>query len=149
MATTQSQPQNSIQIRRTVAAPRDRVFRAWTDAKELALWFHSAPKDTSIITRLDFKVGGNYSVEFRHEAGDVHKLSGTYQQIKPPEKLSFTWRWATDPPGLETLVKLEFLDLGDETEIVLAHGEFPDAATRELHNQGWNGCLNQLQNYLA
>jgi uncharacterized protein YndB with AHSA1/START domain len=40
MATPQSQPQNTLQLRRTFAAPRERVFRAWTDAKEFALWFH-------------------------------------------------------------------------------------------------------------
>jgi uncharacterized protein YndB with AHSA1/START domain len=125
------------------------VFRAWTDAKEFALWFHPTPEHTTIITRLDVKVGGKYSLEMHHKGGDVHKLSGTYQQIKPPEKLSFTWRWADDPPGQETLVSLDFVDLGNATELVLAHGQFPDAETREKHNHGWNGCMEQLQNYLA
>jgi uncharacterized protein YndB with AHSA1/START domain len=149
MATPQSQPQDSIQLRRTFAAPRERVFRAWTDAREFALWFHPTTDHTTVITRLDAKVGGKYSLEMHHKGGNVHKLSGTYQQIKPPEKLSFTWRWSTDPPGQETLVSLDFLDHGNATEIVLLHGQFPDAETREKHNQGWNGCLEQLQSYLA
>lgn len=150
MATPQSQPQNSLQLRRTFAAPRERVFRAWTDAREFALWFHPTTDHTTVITKLDVKVGGKYSLEMHHKGGDVHKLSGTYQQIKPPEKLSFTWRWATDPPNQETLVSLDFLDKGnDVTEIVLLHGQFPDAETREKHNQGWNGCFDQFQNYLA
>jgi uncharacterized protein YndB with AHSA1/START domain len=149
MATPQSQPQDSIQLRRTFAAPRERVFRAWTDAREFALWFHPTTDHTTVITRLDVKVGGKYSLEMHHKGGDVHKLSGTYQQIKPPEKLSFTWRWSTDPPGQETLVSLDFLDHGNATEIVLLHGQFPDAETREKHNQGWNGCFEQLQSYLA
>lgn len=149
MATPQSQPQDSIQLRRTFAAPRERVFRAWTDAREFALWFHPTTDHTTVITRLDVKVGGKYSLEMHHKGGNVHKLSGTYQQIKPPEKLSFTWRWSTDPPGQETLVSLDFLDHGNATEIVLMHGQFPDAETREKHNLGWNGCLEQLQSYLA
>jgi uncharacterized protein YndB with AHSA1/START domain len=150
MATPQSQTQNSLQLRRTFAAPRERVFRAWTDAREFALWFHPTTDHTTVITKLDVKVGGKYSLEMHHKGGDVHKLSGTYQQIKPPEKLSFTWRWATDPPGQETLVSLDFLDKGnDATEIVLLHGQFPDAETRDKHNQGWNGCFDQFQNYLA
>jgi uncharacterized protein YndB with AHSA1/START domain len=150
MATPQSQPENQLQLRRTFAAPRERVYRAWTDAKEFALWFHPTADHTTIITRLDLKVGGNYSLEMHHKGGNVHKLSGTYRQIKPPEKLSFTWRWSTDPPGQETLVSLDFLDLGNATtEMVLSHGQFPEAGERDKHNHGWLGCFEQLQNYLA
>ena len=149
MATPQSQPENSLQLRRTFAAPRERVYRAWTDAKEFALWFHPTTDHSTIITQLDFKVGGNYSLEMHHKDGNVHKLSGTYQQIKPPEKLVFTWRWASDPPGQESVVSLEFRDLGDRTEILLNHGQFPNADSREKHNHGWMGCLEQLQSYLA
>ena len=84
-----------------------------------------------------------------HKGGNINKLSGSYQQIKPPEKLAFTWRWDTDPPGHETLVSIEFRDLGNATEIVLTHGQFPDAETRDKHNHGWNGCFTQLEQYLA
>jgi len=149
MATPQSQPQNALQLRRTFAAPRDRVFRAWTDAKEFALWFHPTSDHTTIVSELNPRVGGKYSLEMHHKGGNVHRLSGTYQQIKPPEKLVFTWRWATDPPGQESLVSLEFLDLGNATEIVLSHGQFPSAEEREKHNQGWLGCFDQFQKYLA
>ena len=150
MATPQSQPQpDSLQLRRTFAAPRDRVFRAWTDAKQFALWFHPSTDHTTIVSQMDLKVGGAYSLEMHHKSGNVHKLSGTYQQIKPPEKLVFTWRWATDPPGQESVVSLEFHDLGDATEILLNHGQFPSAESREQHNHGWMGCFEQLQGYLA
>ena len=149
MATPQSQPQNALQLRRTFAAPRDRVFRAWTDAREFALWFHPTSDHTTIVSELNPRVGGKYSLEMHHKGGNVHRLSGTYQQIKPPEKLVFTWRWATDPPGQESLVSLEFLDLGNATEIVLSHGQFPSAEEREKHNQGWLGCFDQFQKYLA
>jgi len=125
------------------------VLRAWTDAKEFALWFHPSADHTTIISQLDVKVGGKYSLEMHNKNGNVFKMSGTYQQIKPPEKLAFTWRWNTAPPETETLVVLEFLDLGNATEIVLSHGQFPDPASRDQHNQGWAGCLERLQNYLA
>jgi len=148
MATPQSQPENTLQLRRTFAAPREKVFRAWTDAKEFALWFHPTTDHTTIISELNLKVGGRYSLEMHHKSGNVHRLSGTYQQIKPPEKLLFTWRWATDPPGQESLVSLEFVDLGNATEIVVSHGQFPSVETRERHNEGWMGCLDQLAVYL-
>lgn len=65
------------------------------------------------------------------------------------EKFAFTWRWAADPIGQETLVSLEFRDLGDSTEIALTHGHFSDTETREKHNHGGNGCFTQLENCLA
>ncbi len=148
MATPQSQPENALQLRRTFSAPRERVFRAWTDAKEFALWFHPTTDHTTIISELNLKVGGTYSLEMHHKGGNVDRLSGTYRQIKPPEKLEFTWRWATDPPGQESLVSLEFVDLGNATEVVLSHGQFPNAETRDKHNEGWMGCLEQLAGYL-
>jgi uncharacterized protein YndB with AHSA1/START domain len=148
MATPQSQPENALQLRRTFSAPRERVFRAWTDAKEFALWFHPTTDHTTIISELNLKVGGTYSLEMHHKGGNVSRLSGTYRQIKPPEKLAFTWRWATDPPGQESLVSLEFVDLGNATEVVLSHGQFPNAETRDKHNEGWMGCLEQLAGYL-
>jgi uncharacterized protein YndB with AHSA1/START domain len=149
MATPLSLAQYWLELRRTFAAPRERVFRAWTDAKQFALWFHPSNDHTTIISQLDLKVGGKYSLEMHHKGGDVHKLSGTYQQVKPPEKLVFTWRWATDPPGQESVVSLEFHDLGNTTEILLTHGQFPSAESREKHNHGWKGCFEQFQKYLA
>ena len=151
MATPQTQPQSqsSLQLRRTFAAPRERVFRAWTDAKEFALWFHPTTEHTTLITQLDVKIGGKYSLEMHHKDGTVHRLSGSYQQIKPPEKLSFTWRWAEDPTGQETLVSLEFRDFGNCTEVLLTHGQFPTEESRQRHNHGWMGCMDQLECYLA
>jgi hypothetical protein len=54
----------------------------------------------------------------------------------------------TDPPDQETIVSLDFLDLRGATEIVLSYGRFPDAETRDKHNHGWFGCLDQFQEFL-
>ena len=86
MATPQSQPETSLQLTRTFAAPRDRVFRAWTDAREFAQWFHPTADYKTVITSLDLRVGGKYSLEMHHKDGNVHNLSGTYEEVKPPEK---------------------------------------------------------------
>ena len=69
MATPQSQQGISLELRRTFAAPRDRVFRAWTDAKEFALWFHPTTDHITIISELNLKVGGKYQLEMRHKNG--------------------------------------------------------------------------------
>jgi len=149
MATPQSQPENSIQLTRTFAAPRDRVFRAWTDAREFAQWFHPTADYKTVITRLDLRVGGKYSVEMYQKEGNIHRISGTYEEILPPEKLSFTWRLLHDETATESLVTVVFKDLGNSTEVSLTHKNLLTAESREKHNQGWVGCLGQLENYLA
>src|SRR5271169_2954047 len=104
MATPQSQPETSLQVKRTFAASRERVYRAWTDARQFALWFHPTSDYTTIVSMMDLKVGGKYELEMHHKGGNVHKLSGTYEQVKPPEKLVFTWRWQREDLGPESLV---------------------------------------------
>ncbi len=149
MATPQSQPENSLQLKRTFAAPRDRVFRAWTDAREFAQWFHPSTDYKTVITRLDLRVGGKYSLEMHHKGGNIHRLSGAYEEVKPPEKLVFTWCWQQDETLMESLVTVTFKDLGGSTEVSLTHQNLLTAETREKHNQGWTGCLGQLDAYLA
>ena len=149
MAITQTQPENTLQIRRTFAAPRERVYRAWTDAKQFALWFYPTAEYTTIITQMDLRNGGAYKLEMHHKGGNVSKLAGTYKEVKPPEKLVFTWRWQQENAVPDTLVTVEFHDLGGSTEILLTHSNFTNAEDRDKHNEGWTGCFTLLETHLA
>src|ERR1700675_532832 len=113
----QSSPETTLQMRRTFAAPRQRVFRAWTDAKELARWFAPSPDYSTVVPELDLRVGGKYRLEIHHKGGNVHRVGGTYREIQPPEKLVFTWRPDGDPWPEDSLVTVEFHDLGNSTEV--------------------------------
>jgi uncharacterized protein YndB with AHSA1/START domain len=149
MGTPQSQPENSLQLNRTFAAPRDRVFRAWTDAREFAQWFHPSADYKTVITRLDLRVGGKYSLEMHHKEGNIHRLNGVYEEIQPPERLVFTWCWQEDGVLRESVVTILFKDLGGSTEVSLTHKNLLTAEAREKHNHGWIGCFGQLETYLA
>jgi uncharacterized protein YndB with AHSA1/START domain len=149
MATTQPHPETALQIKRVFAAPRERVYRAWTDAKQFALWFHPTADYTTVITKLDLRVGGAYSLEMHHKGGNISKLSGNYKEVKPPEKLVFSWRWQREEAPPETLVTVEFRDLGGSTEICVTHENFTNAEDRNKHNEGWTGCFGQLEKVLA
>jgi uncharacterized protein YndB with AHSA1/START domain len=150
MATTQQQPETSLQIKRTFSAPRERVYRAWTDAKQFALWFHPTSDYTTVITRLDLRTGGAYSLEMHHKGGNVSKLAGTYKEVRPPEKLVFTWRWQREDAPPETLVTVDFHDLGGaSTEICVTHSNFTNPEDLNKHNEGWTGCFGQLEKHLA
>jgi uncharacterized protein YndB with AHSA1/START domain len=148
MAKEQLSPEATLKLRRTFQAPRERVFRAWTDPLELGRWFAPSEEYSTLVPVLELQVGGKYRVEMHHKDGNVHKVSGTYREIKPPEKIVFTWAWEHDPEMNESLVTIEFRDLGPSTEILLTHEHLPNVEQRDKHEHGWNGCINQLANYL-
>ena len=138
----------TFQMKRTFQAPRAKVFRAWTDRTELAQWFAPSAEYSTFVPELELRVGGRYRVEMHHKGGKVHGVSGTYQEIKPPEKVVFTWRWDGDAAPEHTVVTVEFQDLGNSTEVTLTHECLPNPEERGKHAHGWNGCLDQLAKFL-
>jgi uncharacterized protein YndB with AHSA1/START domain len=148
MAGEQLSPETTLKVRRIFHAPRERVFRAWTDPVEMGRWFAPTEEYSTEVPVLELKVGGKYCVEMRHKGGNVNRVSGIYREINPPEKLSFTWSWDHEPGVPESLVTIEFRDLGPSTEIVLTHERLLNREVREKHEHGWNGCIDRLANYL-
>jgi len=144
----QLSPETTLKIRRKFQASRERVFRAWTDPVEMARWFAPTEDYVTQVPVCDLKVGGKYCVEMHHKGGNVNRVSGTYREIKPPEKLSFTWAWDHEPDIPASLVTLEFHDLGPSTELVLTHERLPNREMRDKHEHGWGGCIDRLENYL-
>jgi uncharacterized protein YndB with AHSA1/START domain len=145
----QSSPETALQMKRTFAAPRQRVFRAWTDAGELARWFGPSSDYSAVVPELDLRVGGKYRLEMHHKGGNVSRVGGTYREVQPPEKVVFTWRWDGDTRPEESLVTIEFHDLGNSTEVILTHEQFSNLEDRDKHAQGWTGCLEQLNKFLS
>jgi uncharacterized protein YndB with AHSA1/START domain len=68
--------------------------------------------------------------------------------------LVYTWNWegkaceGSEALTGETLVTVEFRNLGGSTEVVLTHEFFPNEKARDAHNMGWNGCLDHLEKVL-
>jgi len=135
----------TLTLRRVFPAPRERVFRAWTDPAELKQWFHVQEGWSTPIAEVDLRVGGKYRIGMQPPNGDPHIVTGTYREIVIPRKLVYTWQ-LEGPEGLgPTVVTVEFYDQGASTEIVLTQEFFPDMKTGEEHSQGWDGCLQQLE----
>ena len=78
--------------------------------------------------------------------GEAFCLTGIFRDVRPPERLVYTWLWEEDNKGTgETLVTVEFRDLGQSTEVILTHEFFPNKEARDRHKWGWNGCLDRLE----
>lgn len=151
MATTTRQeqgPTTTLEVRRTFAAPRERVFHAWTSAEELGKW--SAPGPMTPAATVDLRVGGRYRIVMRGPDGDEKCAAGVYRVVQPPSMLVYTWRWEGQgiPDQGDSVVTVEFREQGRGTEVVLRHEGLPSAESRDRHDAGWNGCLDKLGSLL-
>lgn len=145
-STTRQTPQTEhvLEIRRVLAAPRERVFAAWTRAEELRKWFAPGPLTTA-VAESDLRVGGRYRVTMRGPDGIEHTVGGVYQVIEPPQRLVYSWRWEDKPSAGESTVTVEFNERGGGTEVVLRHDGLPNEKEVADHTHGWNGCFEKLE----
>lgn len=149
MATPAAVPGFQLQMRRTFAARRERVFDAWITREQLDAWFcHAKPNATGQITEFDPRPGGRYAIVVEEAEGKVFRLRGEYREIDRPRKLTFTWFWETQPEHGETTITLEFFDLGEQTEMILTQEHFPNVKSRDRHGDGWTRCFDSLTRFL-
>jgi uncharacterized protein YndB with AHSA1/START domain len=133
--------------KRRVAAPRERVFQAWTKAEHLQRWFFPSINGEAVPhAEVDLRVGGRYRITMHTLDGDITAMvGGTYHEVHPPEKLVFSWAWeAPQPDSAETLVTVELHDVQGETEIIITHERFPARTGEEEHTIGWNCALERF-----
>lgn len=138
-----------LNLRRIFKAPRDRVFRAWTDPERLAKWWGPETRSCPFV-QMDPKPGGRWRTCMRADDGDEAWVQGEFKEVDPPNRLVFTWAWENDGvPGHETEVSIDFVDLGAETEMLFCHRGFETAEAARLHNQGWDSSFVCLDASLA
>jgi uncharacterized protein YndB with AHSA1/START domain len=136
-------------IRRTFNAPRELVFRAWTEPQLLAQW--SCPRGFTFTEQSgEPRVGGAFSATMRSPEGTEHRLRGVYREIVPPGRLVFTHSWVDErgSPGPETLVTVTLTEHHGRTEMLFHQGLFASVAEREGHEQGWESCFERLAELL-
>jgi uncharacterized protein YndB with AHSA1/START domain len=151
MAMAQPKPNDALILRlsRSFAAPRDRVFRAFTAPAQLAKWW--GPKGFTVpACTMDVRAGGTWHTVMRSPEGKDHIVSGVYREIIPPERLVFTWAWEEDGArGHETIVTIELFETPGGTRLELTHGTFENEDSRDRHRHGWSGCFDCLEQALA
>ena len=146
--------EREITITRVFDAPRVLVFKAWTDAKELAQWW--GPKSfTNPVCELDVRVGGAIRIHMRSPDGSVYPMKGEFREIVPPERLVFTNIAvdAADKPIIEGLTAVTFIERGGKTTMTLqTRGRaVVDYAVGYLQGteMGWSGSIDKLEILLA
>lgn len=132
-----------LRVSRIIRAPREEVFAAWTDPAMLVQWWGPGPVSCP-EAHVDLREGGGYRLANREADGSVTWISGTFERVRPPQELAYTWS-VTGVPHAPTLVRVSFLPHPEGTQLVLVHERFAEAAIRDMHGQGWEACIDKLQ----
>jgi uncharacterized protein YndB with AHSA1/START domain len=145
MKTSYADLANQLVVRRTYSASMERVFRAWTDPKQIVQWMSPMEGIWTESAEIDLRLGGRYRLGYRTPKG-LAVVRGEFLTVMIPEKLVYTWTWdeSNEHSGAETQVTVEFIDLGAGTELVLTHERFPNQKMRDAHEHGWTGILQNL-----
>jgi uncharacterized protein YndB with AHSA1/START domain len=154
-------------IARTFDAPRELVWKAYSEAERLAQWW--GPKGCKLkIVSLDFRPGGIFHYGMEWSNGSIMWGRFVYREMVPPERLVFVTSFSDEKGGvtrapfnehwpLEVLSVVTFEDAGGKTKITIR--STPVNANKEEReafegffdsmNQGYSGTFDQLDVYLA
>jgi len=166
---TQTEAAGDLNFSRIVDAPRDLVFKVWTEAEHFAQWF--APRDVAIpFCRIDPRPGGALHFCHRLRDGTEVWVKGTYRELVAPERLVFAL-WFVDASGrpaahpmfpdwpLDTIIltTVTFADLDGRTQLTVrqvfepATAAAKDVAKRERQaaRAGWVETLERLDEYVG
>jgi uncharacterized protein YndB with AHSA1/START domain len=160
---SKKEQEEKVLITRVFDAPRDDVFKAWTDCESLMRWW--APKDfTTPSCRIDLQPQGVFHYCMRSPEGRDYCGKTVYSEIVRPERIVYTDSFADEEGNvvpatyygmsadfpLEMLVTVTFEESGGKTKLTLQHalGSTP-ASERDLCQQGWSEMLDKLAGDLA
>ncbi len=150
--------QPELTITRVLDAPRDLVFRVWTRPEHLVRWW--GPGGFTLPQcKMDLRPGGAFHYIMRsgeegcsgsHSPNTEHRLRGVFREIKPPERLVFTWAWEDENGqlGHETLVTVTMVEQGAKTKLTLHQAVFESVTSRDAHNAGWSESMLRLAAYV-
>jgi uncharacterized protein YndB with AHSA1/START domain len=131
-------------VRRTIRAPVERVFAAWTQAEHLQRWWGPAGMHCS-LAEIDLRVGGRYRIGNEAPNGEVVWIEGEFERIDAPHELVYSWRIGESAPERVTV---RFESREGATEVVVVHERIANAERRTRHEAGWNGCIDGLVDYV-
>src|SRR5436305_7439275 len=146
--TTRPANEASLDIRRWVNAPTDRVYAAWTDPAQLKQWVGPANVTTRNLSA-DPRVGGRYQWDLTSPDGEEMTVSGEYRELIPGKKIVFTWQWHDDDAWVDrsSIVTVELTERDGGTEIQFRHELLPSEDSRDRHTEGWNSVLDRLEEF--
>jgi uncharacterized protein YndB with AHSA1/START domain len=129
-----------IRVERVFDAPRETVWRAFTDPKLVAQWWGRGNR--LVVERLEVEPGGHWRF-VEHGPDGVHGFEGRFREVVPPERLTQTFEW-DGMPGYVSVTTSAFEDLGDGRTKVTSTMLFYTTEERDgMLHAGMEGGLNE------
>ena len=153
MSETGQQGEKSVVIEREFAARVDVVWRLWTEPSLFAEWY--GPTGATIpVAEMDVRPGGARRIAMAMETPNgpmTMWFVGDYREVAENQRLVYSEAMADEagnhaPGHPDTVVTVEFEDLGESTRIVLTHDGVPAGSPGEM---GWQMALDSLAERLA
>lgn len=154
---TVNEIERELVITRTFDAPRELMWKAWTEPERFMRWW--GPKIfTSPRCEIDLRVGGRFLWCMRWPDGRENYTTGEYVEIIPLERLVYTTTFADadgnavpasyygmgDDIAFEMKVTVVLVDNDGKTTMTLTHAGLPGGEVRGSAEQGWNESLDKL-----
>jgi uncharacterized protein YndB with AHSA1/START domain len=142
--------EQGITITRVFDAPRERVWKEWTEPEGFADWFGGGQAEVPLSTvSMDVRPGGTWRATMYADPGREIHWKGEYREVVEPERLVFT---ISDQPGdAHELIIVVLTDLGDgRTEMLFQQrggGLSPEEYERA--GQGWSTFFDRMAERLA
>jgi uncharacterized protein YndB with AHSA1/START domain len=132
--------EREIRVERVFDAPRDLVWRAYTEPHLIAQWYCRG--NFIVVERFEPVKGGHWRL-VEHAPSGVHGFEGRYREVTPPERLVMTFEW-DGMPGYPVIETHEFEDLGDgRTRLVLTSLFSFESERDGMMASGMEGGMNQ------
>ena len=154
-AATAPASDRELVLTRLIDAPREKLFKAWTDPELLKQWFAPLPYTTPVV-ELDVRPGGANLFVMRDPEANEFPNRGVYLEVVENERLvitdAYTKAWEPSEKPFMTVI-VTFEDEGGKTRYT-ARALHWTAADREEHekmgfHEGWGQCADQLAALVA
>lgn len=140
-----------LTITRIFDASKELVFDCWTQSDHMENWLF--PKDFAVpFSESDIRTGGSYRSCLRAPDGTNHWVCGTYNEVRPHDRIVFTHAWQDEVGNAdrETVVTITLKELNKgRTQLTLHQAFFFSEPSRDGHADGWEETLDNLERYLA
>ena len=141
-----------IVIERVFDAPRELVWKAWTDPEHVAQWWGPHGMKTR-VDELDLRVGGDWRYVMLGPDGSEYPQRGTFREIDPPETIvtSAVFEVGSEAPQRQVLT-YRFDDLGEKTKLTMRIEHESAELRREqeaFEIEGWSSNFDCLDEHLA
>ncbi len=142
--------ERDLVITRTFNAPRELVWKAFTDPSRAIAWWGPRPYPATAM-EMDARVGGKWRICLTSvKDGEALWQHGEFRVVDEPERLVFTFVWEEEGEGgVENLVTIDFEDRRGKTLMTFRHSPFLSIGQRDGHNDGWSSAFDRLDELLA